>query len=188
MIYPIYVYGSKVLREVAVDITDGYPNLGDLLSSMFYTMYSSEGVGLAAPQIGESIRVFTIGLPLEVADGEPPKMLEKVFINPQIYSYSDSVCTSPEGCLSLPGLSSDVVRPTTIKIRYCDENFVEHDDTFTGFFARVIQHEYDHLEGIVYTDRVSSELKVSLESDLSSMLKGDFSSEYKTIQDLDDLP
>ncbi len=182
MIYPIYVYGSAVLREPAIEITRDYANLGELLSNMFATMSASNGVGLAAPQIGKSIRIFTIDVPVAVEDGESPERLVKVFINPTIYACSEASCSVAEGCLSLPGLSGDVVRPISIKMRYCDEHFNEYDEVFTGFTARVIQHEYDHLEGVVYTDRLSPEDKVLLEEDLASMIRGEFSAEYETEQ------
>ena len=182
MIYPIYVYGSLVLREPAINITKEFLGLGELIKDMFATMYESEGVGLAAPQIGESIRVFTIAVPLDTLNEQEPEYLVKVFVNPTIYAYSEGVCGAVEGCLSLPGLSGEVVRPQSIRVKYCDENFVEYDEEFTGFTARVIQHEYDHLEGVVYTDRVSSDLKVAMSGALDSMSRGVFVAEYETKQ------
>ena len=183
MIYPIYVYGSTVLRETAIEIDKDYPNLGELIENMFATMYESEGVGIAGPQIGKGIRIFTVDVPLAVEEGQEPNSFIKVFINPKIYGYSDSMCSMVEGCLSLPGMSEEVVRSNSIRIKYCDENFVEYDQEFSGFIARVIQHEYDHLEGIVYTDRVVPELKAILEDELKAMSDGNFNAEYKTKQE-----
>lgn len=182
MIYPIYVYGSTVLREPAIEITNEYPELSKLIKNMFDTMYDADGVGLAAPQIGKSIRLFTIDLsPL---DDEYPELKDfvKVFINPEIYNYSEDTSSRSEGCLSLPGLNEDVVRPNTIKIKYLDENFVEHDDEFSDFTARVIQHEYDHLEGIVFADKVNPLRKTLMRNKLNAMSKGKFKARYRTKQ------
>lgn len=182
MIYPIYIYGSEVLREPTIEIAKEYPQLAELITSMFATMHSSDGVGVAAPQIGKGIRVFVIDVPLAVEEGEESKSFVEVFINPKIYEYSEDVCTITEGCLSIPGLSEDVVRPSTIKIKYLDENFVEHDMEFSGFVSRVIQHEYDHLEGVLYIDRVVPSLKELMDGDLKAIKRGEFSAEYETQQ------
>ena len=182
MIYPIYVYGSAVLRELAVEINNEYPELSKVIKNMFDTMYDAEGIGLAAPQVGLSIKLFVVDLsPL---DDEYPELKDfvKVFINPDIYEYSEEVCTRSEGCLSLPGLNEDVSRPTTIKMKYLDENFAEHDEEFTGFTARVIQHEYDHLEGAVFADKVALLRKALMRNKLAAMSKGKFRARYRTKQ------
>ena len=182
MIYPIYVYGSSVLREPTVEINSDYPELSKVIKNMFDTMYDAEGVGLAAPQIGKSIKLFLVDLsPLE---DEYPELKDfvKVFINPNIYDYSEEVCTRSEGCLSLPGLNEDVSRPNTIKMTYLDENFVEHDEEFSEFTARVIQHEYDHLDGVVFADKVAMLRKALMRNKLSAMSKGKFKAYYRTKQ------
>ncbi len=182
MIYPIYVYGSTVLREQAVEINSEYPDLAKLIKNMFDTMYDADGVGLAAPQIGKSIKLFTVDLsPLE--DDYPElKDFVKVFINPNIYEYSEEVSSREEGCLSLPGLNEDVIRPNSVKITYLDENFVEHDEEYTGFAARAIQHEYDHLDGVVFADKVALLRKTLMRNKLNAMSKGKFKARYRTKQ------
>ena len=155
MIYPIVIYGSPVLRKKSVNIDPDYPELGKLIDDMYLTLAEAEGVGLAAPQIGKNIRLFIVDC--TPWGEEDPSLAEyrKVFINAEIYERSAETSLFNEGCLSLPGLHEDVSRPVSIKIRYQDENFVEHDEEIGGMAARVIQHEYDHLEGEVFTDRLS---------------------------------
>ena len=180
MIYPIVVYGSAVLRAEAKEIDKDYKDLPKLVENMFATMYEAEGVGLAAPQIGKSIRLFVVDCS-PMGDDEPELMnFKRVFINPEIYERMGEEELFNEGCLSLPGLREDVSRPTQIRIRYLDENFVEHDDTFGGFAARVIQHEYDHLEGKVFTDRLSALRRNLIKGKLLNMSKGKYKAEYKT--------
>lgn len=182
MTYPVYIYGSPVLRKEAEEIRKDYPELKQLVSDMFDTMYASNGVGLAAPQIGKAIRLFVVDAS-PYADEEPELAgFKKAFINPEIYEVSEEETAMSEGCLSLPGINEDVWRPGTIRIRYFDEDFNEHDDEFTGFAARVVQHEYDHLEGTVFTDRLSPLRKTLLRGKLSSMAKGKYSAHYKTKQ------
>lgn len=180
MVYPIFIYGSIVLRTASLDIAPDYPQLPKLIEDMFETMYYSEGVGLAAPQIGKNIRLFVIDASPWAEDDPTLADFKKVFINAQIYERSESEVLRSEGCLSLPGLSEEVSRPDTIKMRYMDENFVEHDQTFTGMAARVIQHEYDHLEGMVYTDHLTPLRKTLLKSKLSAMSRGKYKADYKT--------
>ena len=155
MIYPIVAYGHPVLKKKAVKIGPEYPGLKELIDSMFETMYASSGVGLAAPQINFSIRLFVVdGSPFE--DEEPAlKDFKKVFINPRIMDESGAKWKFNEGCLSIPGVRDDVDRHPDVYLNYFDENFVEHKETFTGIAARIIQHEYDHVEGILFTDRLS---------------------------------
>ncbi|MBC7125889.1 MAG: peptide deformylase, partial [Bacteroidales bacterium] len=166
MIRTVYVYGSPVLRKVAQNITPDYPQLDALIADMFETMEQSDGIGLAAPQIGLSIRLFVVdGTPL--ADDDPTlKDFRKVFINAQITERFGEKVIYNEGCLSLPGLHEDVERESKIRIRYLDEKFVEHEEVYEGMAARIIQHEYDHLDGILFTDRVSPIRKQLLRSKL----------------------
>ncbi len=180
MIYPIVVYGSPVLRRQSVDIDRDYPDLKKLVDDMFLTMYNAEGVGLAAPQIGKNIRLFVVdATPWE--DAEPKlKDFKRAFINARIYERFGDEELFNEGCLSLPGLHEDVLRKTKIKMRYLDENFEEHDEEFDGHAARVIQHEYDHLEGQVFTDHLSPLRKTLLKGKLSAMSKGKYRADYRT--------
>jgi peptide deformylase len=180
MIYPIIVYGSPILRNENKNIDKDYPEIVKLTEDMFETMYAAEGVGLAAPQIGKNIRVFVVDI-TPWADDEPElKGFRKAFINPEIYWRSDDEELFNEGCLSIPGINEEVSRPSTIRMRYLDENFVAHDEEFTARAARVIQHEYDHLEGILYTDRLSPLRRTLLKSKLTGMSKGKYRADYRT--------
>jgi peptide deformylase len=181
MTYPIVVYGHPVLRKTAVDIEKDYPGLQDIIDNMFETMYNSEGLGLAAPQIGKSIRVFVIdGEPL--ADEEPELAgFKKAFINAHIVEKSGDLKLMSEGCLSIPHLREEVNRENRIRITYHDEKWDYHDEIYTGFLARIIQHEYDHLDGILFTDRVNPLRKRLLKSKLTAISKGRFEADYKTI-------
>lgn len=181
MIYPIVVYGHTVLRKVAEDIDKDYPGLDQLIPDLFETMYYSEGLGLAAPQIGKSIRIFVIdGSP--VAEDEPSLAgFKKVFINAHITEKSGEQVLMNEGCLSIPNLREEVSRVSRIRINYYDENWEYHDEIYDGYKARVIQHEYDHLDGIMFTDKVSPLRRRLLKSKLTAIGKGRFEAEYKTI-------
>ena len=187
MILPIYVYGQPVLRKVAEDITPDYPNLKELIENMFETMVHADGVGLAAPQIGLPIRVVTITLdPLSVGilkrivvmdvDGTP-----HLLINPEILETSGSQ-TGAEGCLSLPGIHETVKRGDKIRVKYMDENFVEHEEEVEGYLARVMQHEFDHLDGKMFIDHISPLRKQMIKGKLNTMLKGKARSSYKMKQ------
>ncbi|HOP04905.1 MAG TPA: peptide deformylase [Tenuifilaceae bacterium] len=179
MTKPVYIYGSPVLRKIATDISPDYPNISGLIADMFETMEKSDGVGLAAPQVGLSIRLFVIDA-TPMAD-EHPEMdgFRKVFINAQIVSRSPETAQYSEGCLSIPNLREDVERPDTIVIRYVDEKFVEHEEEYSGIAARIIQHEYDHLDGILFTDKVSPIRRQLLKSKLFAISKGRFNASYK---------
>jgi peptide deformylase len=181
MIYPIVVYGHTVLRKVAEEIEKDYPGLDQLIPDLFETMYYSEGLGLAAPQIGKSIRIFVIdGTP--IADDEPSLAdFKKVFINAHIIEKTGDLMPMNEGCLSIPNLREEVVREARIRITYHDENWEYYDEVYDGFKARVIQHEYDHLDGIMFTDKVSPLRRRLLKSKLTAISKGRFEAEYKTI-------
>lgn len=182
MIYPIYIYGSGVLRKECEEIDENYPELPKLIEDMFATMYATDGVGLAAPQIGKDIRLFVVDATPFADVDKTATGFKKVFINPEIYEVSEEEVLLNEGCLSVPGIHEDVYRPETIRINYLDENFVEHDVELTGWPARVVQHEYDHLDGIVFTDRLSTLRKTLLRNKLNGMSKGKFSCAYRTKQ------
>ena len=182
MIYPIYIYGSGVLRKECVEIDESYPELPKLIEDMFATMYATNGVCLAATQIGKDIRLFVVDATPFEDDDPTAKEFKKVFINPEIYEESEMEVLLNEGCLSVPGIHEDVYRPETIRINYLDENFVEHDEELTGWPARIVQHEYDHLDGIVFTDRLSTLRKTLLRNKLTGMTKGKFSCDYRTKQ------
>jgi peptide deformylase len=179
MIKPVYVYGSPVLRRVAKDITPDYPKLKELIDDMFETMYHSDGIGLAAPQVGLSIRLFVIdGNPL-AEDNPELENFKKVFINAHIVERNGDTILYNEGCLSIPNIREDVERPESIVIKYVDENFTPHEERYDGVAARIIQHEYDHLDGILFTDKVSTIRKQLLKSKLNAISKGKFSASYK---------
>lgn len=180
MKYPVYVYGSSVLRKGSVEIKKDYPNIEKLIADMFETMYASEGIGLAAPQIGKDARIFVIDISALAEDEPELENFKYTFINANIYERYGEEDYFEEGCLSVPGIREDVVRPTIIKMRYLDENFVEHDKTFTGFAARVIQHEYDHLDGKLFVDHLSPLRKRLIKSKLEKIAKGDYYSAFPT--------
>lgn len=172
MILPIYVYGQPVLRKVAEDINPDYPNLKELIDNMFETMDNADGVGLAAPQIGLPIRVVTIDLDVLSEDYPEFKGFRKVYINAHILETSDDLVSMEEGCLSLPGIHESVKRSNKIRVKYLDENLVEHDEVVEGYLARVMQHEFDHLEGKMFIDHLSPLRKQMIKGKLNAMLKG----------------
>ena len=181
MIFPIVIYGHPVLRKVAVDIDKEYPGLIQLIDDLFETMHHSEGIGLAAPQIGKSIRIFVIdGKPLE--EDEPSLAdFKKVFINALISERCGELEPMNEGCLSIPNLREEVMRESHIRIKYYDENWQYHDEVYDGYKARIIQHEYDHIQGILFTDKVSPLRRRLLKSKLIAISKGKFETNYNTI-------
>lgn len=169
-----------VLRKVSHDIAQDYPELEKLIADMWETLAMSNGIGLAAPQIGKDIRVVLIDLTVLADEFPEYKDLRKVFINGHIIDYDDSSKeTMEEGCLSLPGLNENVTRPTRIHVEYVDEQFQPHDEWVDGYLARVIQHEFDHLEGIVFADRLSPLRKQLVKSKLKAFLTGRFRCSYK---------
>lgn len=180
MIYPIYIYGSPVLRAEAEEVGREYPELQKLVDDMFETMYHSNGVGLAAPQIGKSLRMFVVDVSAFAKQDPSAADYKRAFINPEIYEYSDEEVLMNEGCLSLPGLYEDVYRPEKIRIRYLDENFEEHDEELDGWRARAVQHEYDHIFGDLFTDMLSPLRKTLLRNKLTSMSKGKYEASYRT--------
>lgn len=179
MILPIYTYGQPVLRKIAADIAEDYPELPTLIENMFQTMAHADGVGLAAPQVGLPIRLFVIDASALADDFPEIDTRKRVFINPEIVETSEETVTYEEGCLSLPGIHEKVIRPKEIVIRYMDENFEEHTDHYDGFFARIVQHEYDHLEGHVFSDRVSPIRRQMISGKLTNISKGKARCAYK---------
>src|ERR1051326_6808560 len=166
MILPITAYGDAVLRKTAADIDRNYPELQKLISDMFDTMANAKGVGLAAPQVGRSIRLFVVDASAFAEDNEHPELkdFKKVFINAKILEEKGDEWKYNEGCLSIPKIREDVFRKPTIRIKYLDENFSEHEETFTGIPARIIEHEYDHIEGKLFIDRISPLRRTLLKS------------------------
>lgn len=176
MIYPIVAYGDPILKKKAANIPQG-TDIKKLAEDMFETMYHANGVGLAAPQIGKSLRLFVIDA--EPMDEEKLKDCKKVFVNAQIIEEQGEKWSYEEGCLSIPKIRESVSRCSTIQIRYFDENWKEHTETFDGLLARVIQHEYDHIEGILFTDHLSAIKKRLLQNKLNNISKGKVDAEYK---------
>ena len=179
MILPIYIYGQPVLRKVAQDIAPDYPNLKELIANMFETMDNAEGVGLAAPQICLPIRVVVINL--DVLSDELPefKGFRKAYINPHILETSGELEDMEEGCLSLPGIHENVKRAGKIHVTYLDEDLQPHDEMVEGYLARVMQHEFDHLDGKMFIDRISTLRKQMIRGKLGSMLKGKVRCAYR---------
>jgi len=181
MILPIYIYGQPVLRKVADDITSDYPQLKELIADMWETLAESEGIGLAAPQIGRPIRLSVIDLDVISEDFPEYKGFRQVFINPHIVEYDDAhTDSSEEGCLSLPAIHEKVVRPTRIHVKWQDEDFVQHDEWVEGYLARVMQHEFDHLDAKMFVDRVSPLRKQLIKSKLRALLQGRYRCGYRT--------
>jgi peptide deformylase len=186
MIYPIVAYGDPVLRKVAKVIVKGELDVKKLSDDMFETMYKAAGVGLAAPQIGKDIRMFVVdGTAINdnlEEDEEPDESLfgfKKTFINAEILNEDGDEWEYEEGCLSLPGLRGDVYRPEFVTIHYFDTDWVEHTETFEGFAARIIQHEYDHIDGILFTDHLSSLKRQLIKRELQKISKGDVDVSYR---------
>ncbi|WP_337775975.1 peptide deformylase [Prevotella pectinovora] len=181
MILPIYIYGQPVLRKESADIEKDYPNLKELLANMFETMEEANGVGLAAPQIGLNIRVVVIDLDVLSEDFPEYKGFKKGFVNPHIIEYDETNTESlEEGCLSLPGIQEKVTRPTRIHVQYLDEDLNEHDEWVEGYLARVMQHEFDHLDAKMFIDRISPLRKQLIKSKLKALLQGRYRCSYRT--------
>ena len=180
MILPVTLYGDPILKKRADDIVESHPNLQEIIKNMWQTMYAASGIGLAAPQVALSIRLFIVDtVQLEEKRKTNFKGIKKVFINPTIFEESGEEWKYEEGCLSIPGIREDVFRNPVIKIRYFDENFKEFTDTFDEMNARVIQHEYDHIEGHVFIDHLSPIRRQLLKSKLTNIAKGKVSCRYK---------
>lgn len=178
---PIVAYGDPVLKRKAVDIDPEYPNLDGLIQDMFETMHNARGVGLAAPQVGLSIRLFVVDAsPFDDEDDDPIlKTFKKTFINPQIIEESGEPWSFNEGCLSIPDIREDVYRKPKIKIQYLDDKFQEHIEEYDGVAARIIQHEYDHIEGKLFTDYLTPLRRARLKSKLDSITRGQIKVDYK---------
>ena len=186
MILPIVAYGSNVLKTKAVNITPDFPDLEILIENMWETMYNANGVGIAAPQIGKSIRLFVVDAsPFskddEISDDEIStlKNFKKVFINPELIEETGGEWDFTEGCLSIPNIREDISRREMITIRYYDESFQEIELTLKGLAARIVQHEYDHIEGVLFIDKLSSLKKKLLKGKLNDISKGKIKTEYK---------
>jgi peptide deformylase len=182
MIYPIVAYGDPVLKRKADEIDADYPGLQQLISDMFETMYQANGVGLAAPQIGKSIRLFVVDA-TPFSDGEDGdvscKDFKRVFINPIIFEESGEEWGFEEGCLSIPGVREEVFRKENLLIEYYDENWDLYEEELDGFAARVVQHEYDHLEGVLFTDRLKPLRRTLLQGRLNDITKGKADADYR---------
>jgi len=181
MILPIVAFGAPILRKKCVDITPEYPELETLLANMWETMYEASGVGLAAPQINKAIRLFLIDTSPFVEDEEETEevIVKKTFINARIIEEKGEEWDFNEGCLSIPDVREDVSRKSTITIEYFDENFKKHTDTYDGLTARVIQHEYDHVDGILFIDKISALRKRMIKGKLMDISKGKVNAAYK---------
>lgn len=192
MILPIVVYGDPVLRKKCEDIDKDYPGLDKLIKDMYETMYDALGVGLAAPQVGKAIRLFVVDASpfAEVDEDEEPEYtaeemeemngFKKTFINARILEETGEEWKFSEGCLSIPRIREDVLRKPKITIEYLDETFKKHTETYEGVIARVIQHEYDHIEGVLFTDKISPFKRKLISGKLSDISKGKFKADYKT--------
>jgi peptide deformylase len=186
MVLPIYGYGEPVLRKKADDITPEYPKLSELISNMYETMYYAYGVGLAAPQIGLPVRLFIVdtepfseGEDFSISEKEQLKNFKKTFINAKITIEEGKEWAFNEGCLSIPDVREDVIRKEKITITYQDEHFQTHTETFDGLIARVIQHEYDHIEGVLFTDRISTLRRTLVKKRLQNIMEGKIRADYK---------
>jgi peptide deformylase len=187
MILPIVAYGDPVLKMEAEEIDESYPDLKELIANMFETMYQAKGVGLAAPQIGKSIRLFIVdGAPFADEEGEEPdpkaagiESFKKVFINPIIEDESGPKWSFQEGCLSIPKIRENVSRHEKLSISYYDENWNFHEERYEGYAARIIQHEYDHIEGILFTDHLNPLKKKLLQKRLLNISSGQITIDYR---------
>ncbi|HEX7583912.1 MAG TPA: peptide deformylase [Prolixibacteraceae bacterium] len=177
MIYPVTVFGDPILRKKTEPITKDFQDLKGFIQNMFDTMYNSDGVGLAAPQVGQAIRIFILDSTSN--EDDEPDGIKKAFINPQILEKYGDAWVMNEGCLSLPEIREDVLRPESIRIKYLDEDFNEHEEVFSGFNSRVIQHEYDHLDGILFVDYLNPLRKRILKTKLTAISKGKVIPKYR---------
>ena len=177
MIYPIVAFGDPVLKKVGKEIVEGDFDVKKLAEDMFETMYNAHGVGLAAPQIGKSIRMFIIDT--EPMDDEEGQGIKRVFINPEIVEEYGDDWAFEEGCLSIPNIREDVFRAEDLKLRWLDEDFNEHEEIFEGMKARVIQHEFDHIDGVLFTDHISALKRRLLKKKLINISKGNINVGYR---------
>jgi peptide deformylase len=181
MILPIVAYGHPTLKKVAEEIGPDYPGLDELIDNMFETMYASSGVGLAAPQVDRPIRLFIVDATPYAEEYHETSDLKKVLINPYILDESGEEWSFNEGCLSVPGVREDIIRKPKITIEYMDRDFRLHEEQYEGVLARIMQHEYDHIEGTIFVDRVSPLRKVLLKRKLHDISTGNIDVDYKMI-------
>lgn len=186
MILPIVAYGDPVLRKKTKEISEAYPKLDELIENMFETMYGARGIGLAAPQVGVSIRLFLVDATAFEDDEDLTEEerayisnFKRVFINPEILKEEGDEWAFNEGCLSIPDVNEDVFRKPEVTLRYQDETFQTHTETFKGIVARIIQHEYDHIEGILFTDKLSALKKRLIKGKLANISKGKIDVRYR---------
>lgn len=179
MILPIYAYGQPVLKKRADNISPDYAELDDLIDNMFETMYNAKGVGLAGPQVGLSQRIFVVDTIQMYEEEEEEQGIKQVFINPTIILHGDDEDKYEEGCLSIPEINAEVVRPDRIRISYMNEKFEQIEEDFEGLEARVIQHEYDHLEGILFFEHLGPLKKKRLAKKLERIKRGEITAKYK---------
>lgn len=180
MLLPVYAYGQPVLREVAKTIGSDYPLIQSIIENMWETMYHAKGVGLAAPQVGMSIRLFVVDtVQIKKEGGDKKPGIKKVFINAQKIEETGDKWGYEEGCLSIPDINGEVQRPAVIRLKYMDEHFVEHEEVFDGFEARVIQHEYDHIEGKLFIDYLNPLKKKLIARRLDNIRTGNISTGYR---------
>ena len=179
MIFPIVLYGNPILKKKTKEVSHGDESVKEFVESLFETMYAAQGVGLASPQVGHSLRVFIMdSTPMEENEEEEEAGLKQAFVNPMMLDEVGEPWAFEEGCLSIPGIREDVTRKPHIRIKYFDENWVAHQKEFDGLQARIIQHEYDHIEGILFTDYISSFKKRLLKGKLTDISKGKTDAEY----------
>ena len=183
MVLPVYVYGMSVLRKVAPEIPEDFKDLDQLIEDMFQTMHASDGVGLAAPQVGKSLRIFVVDTSPMADAGKEPELenFKKVFINPYIMEEWGDPWSFEEGCLSLPNIREEVSRPGNVRIEYYDENWNLHEEEYDGIRARVIQHEYDHLDGKLFVDHISPIRRKLLSARLNSISHGRADCDYRMV-------
>ena len=179
MILSIYGYGHPVLKKVGEDIDKDYPELEKLIENMWETMYNASGIGLAAPQIGLPIRLFLVDSTQMEDEGDDFKGIKKVLINAEIIEENGVAENREEGCLSIPDITGEVARQPIVRVKYLDENFVEHDEIYSGMNARVIQHEYDHIEGILFTEKLKPLKRTLVRRKLENIKKGKVRADYK---------
>lgn len=178
MILPIYAYGHPILKRVAKPIESNHEKLDELIANMWETMYNADGVGLAAPQIGESLRIFIVDTKQTYKEEDKDQGIKTVFINAEKIDEDGEFWPYEEGCLSIPHIRGEVERQKILKIKYVDENFEEHTKTFDGINARVVQHEYDHLEGVLFLDKLKPLKKRMIKRKLEIIKKGKVDTDY----------
>lgn len=179
MILPVFAFGQPILKKKAVDIDNNFPELNGLITDMWETMYSAHGVGIAAPQVGLSIRLFIIDSVQIMEKDNTFEGIKKVFINAKIIEESGDLWAYEEGCLSIPNITGDVERQQKVRIQYLDENFIKHDEIYEGINARVIQHEYDHLEGVLFVEKLKPLKKKLIQRKLNEIKAGQATADYK---------